>query len=137
VLRYATALALPVPAGFPLGTFAVNVVGAFVLGWLLTFLGRREPETPTRRNLRLGIGTGVLGGFTTYSSFALEAERLLAAGNLPVAGAYVAATLIVGTLAAWLGVLLGSGPTMSAENTNDTVTDAQPDAGSSIAKQSA
>jgi CrcB protein len=57
--------------------------------------------------LRLTVGTGVLGGFTTWSSFALEAERLLADGAALVAAGYVAVTLVVGTAAAVVGVLLG------------------------------
>jgi CrcB protein len=109
VARYAVSLAVPATAsGWPLGTLTVNVVGAFALGLLLTALARRGPETPQVRLVRLTVGTGVLGGFTTWSSFALETERLLADGAVLVAAGYVGASLVVGTLAATAGVLLGS-----------------------------
>ncbi len=107
-LRYAVAAALPGEAGtWPWATFAVNVVGAFLLGWLLEAIAMRGPETFGLRRLRLFAGTGVLGGFTTYSSLALEAERLAAHGSWPTALAYGAATLGVGTVAAMLGVAAG------------------------------
>lgn len=111
VTRYGVALALPDAArtgGWPLATLTVNVVGAFFLGWLLEALGRRGPETPRLRRLRLGIGTGVLGGFTTYSSLALETERLLAGGATGAALGYVAVTLVVGTAACVTGIALGA-----------------------------
>lgn len=114
VLRYAVALTLPpTTTGWPLGTLVVNVVGAFALGFLLEALARRGPETRRQQRLRLTVGTGVLGGFTTWSSFALEAERLLSDGAALVAVGYVAATLVAGTLAAVAGVLLGQRVTRS------------------------
>lgn len=107
VLRYAVSLVTPQPQGWPLGTLAVNVVGAFALGLLLEGLARRGPETPARRRVRLTLGTGLLGGFTTYSSLALEVERLLSDGAVGVAVGYAAATLLAGTVAAVVGVALG------------------------------
>ena len=108
VLRYAVALATPAPGGWPLGTLAVNVVGAFLLGLLLEAVARRGPETRRLQRLRLTLGTGVLGGFTTYSSFALEADQLLRDGAAPLAVGYLAATLVLGTLAALAGVAVGA-----------------------------
>ncbi len=108
VLRYAVWLVMPQPGGWPLGTFAVNVAGAFALGFLLEALARRGPETPRGRRVRLTLGTGLLGGFTTYSSFALELERLLSDGGAGVAVGYAAGTLVLGTGAALLGVMLGA-----------------------------
>jgi len=108
VLRHAVSLAAPQPGGWPLGTLVVNVVGAFALGLLLEVLAGRGPETRALRRVRLTFGTGLLGGFTTYSSLALEVERLVADGALAVALGYAAASLVVGTLAALLGVALGS-----------------------------
>ena len=108
VLRYAVALALPVhDGGWPLATLTVNVVGAFALGWLLEGLAGRGRETLRVRRLRLFAGTGLLGGFTTYSSLALETERLLAAGDVALALAYLSVTLVVGSLAAAAGVAVG------------------------------
>lgn len=107
VLRHAVGLALPAPSGWPLGTLAVNVSGAFLLGLLLEAVARRGPETRRLQRLRLLLGTGLLGGFTTYSAFALETDRLLDGGDFGVALGYVAVTLVAGTLAAALGVAVG------------------------------
>jgi CrcB protein len=77
------------------------VVGSLILGFLLEVLaGRRD-------RLRLLLGTGLCGGFTTYSALALELERLVASGSWAVAGGYLAATLVLGTVAAVAGVALG------------------------------
>ncbi|AEG45585.1 CrcB family protein [Isoptericola variabilis] len=107
-LRYAVALALPWDAGsWPWATFAVNVVGAFLLGWLLEAVAMRGPETFALRRWRLFAGTGLLGGFTTYSSLALELERLLASGAWGVALGYAAGSLVLGTAAALAGLAAG------------------------------
>ncbi|WP_094742653.1 fluoride efflux transporter CrcB [Rathayibacter sp. VKM Ac-2630] len=104
--RYATALALPPVDGLPLPTIAVNLVGAFLLGVLLESLARRGPDDGGRRTLRLLLGTGVLGGFTTYSAFSLDTAELLAAGRVAEAALAVGITLVLGTSAAVLGILL-------------------------------
>lgn len=96
--------AVPALLLFPVSTFVVNVVGAFALGYLLEALSRRGRETVRRRKIRLGIGTGVLGGFTTYSALALEAERLLAQGPAWLALLYVTLTLAGGTAACLGGI---------------------------------
>lgn len=106
MLRYAVALATPAPGGWPLATLTVNVVGAFALGFLLEALARRGPESRRQQRVRLTLGTGVLGGFTTYSTFALEVDRLLHDGVAAVAVGYVVATLVAGTLAALAGFQL-------------------------------
>lgn len=96
--------------GWPIATFGVNVLGAFVLGLVLQLLvpsGESAESTRTQR-LRLGLGTGLLGGFTTFSSVAIELERMLAAGALAVAATYALATLVCGIAAAAVGVVLGA-----------------------------
>lgn len=107
--RYGLALALPPQHGWPVGTLVANLVGAFLLGVLLEVIGRRGPETPAATRVRLTLGTGVLGGFTTFSSLALETERLLAQGGAAIgtAFAYAGASLVGGVLAAVAGVALG------------------------------
>ncbi|MFF1530064.1 fluoride efflux transporter FluC [Cellulomonas sp. NPDC058312] len=105
--RYALARAMPVTHGWPVGTLTANLLGAFALGVLLEVLGRRGPETPGVLRLRLALGTGVLGGFTTFSSLALETERLLAAGAVGTAAAYAGTSLVAGVLCAGAGVLAG------------------------------
>jgi CrcB protein len=93
---------------FPVGTLVVNVLGAFALGYLLEALARRGRETVRRRKIRLGIGTGVLGGFTTYSALALETQRLLSDGLMWLALPYVVLTLAGGTAACLGGIALAA-----------------------------
>ncbi|WP_460885887.1 fluoride efflux transporter FluC [Promicromonospora xylanilytica] len=93
---------------FPVSTFVVNVLGAFALGYLLEALARRGRETVRRRKIRLGIGTGVLGGFTTYSALALETQQLLALGPGWLAVLYVVLTLAAGTAACLGGVRIAA-----------------------------
>lgn len=102
--RYGLAQALPPQQGWPVGTLTANLTGAFLLGVLLEVLGRRGAETPGVQRVRLALGTGVLGGYTTFSSLALEVERLLASGAAGTALAYAAASLVGGTLCAAAGV---------------------------------
>lgn len=93
---------------FPIGTLVVNVAGAFALGYLLEALSRRGRETVRRRKIRLGIGTGVLGGFTTYSALALETQRLLVDGFTWLALLYVVLTLAGGTAACLGGIAIAA-----------------------------
>ena len=106
--RWAVGRALPPAAGWPLGTLAVNAVGALALGLLLEALARRGAETPRARALRLAAGTGVLGGFTTWSGLALEADRLAAGGDVLQAAGYLLGSVALGLLAASAGIALGA-----------------------------
>lgn len=107
-LRELLSLAWPsVSGGFPLAIFVINIVGAFVLGALLEFLARRGPDHGHRRALRLLFGTGMLGGFTTYSSFATGAALLIGT-SLDIAFGYAAATLVAGFIASAFGIAVGS-----------------------------
>lgn len=84
------------------GTLAVNITGAFALGLLVVWLeaGARHPLA------RPFLAVGLLGGWTTYSTFALDAHGL-ASGNLPALLGYLVATLVLGIGAAALGLVLG------------------------------
>jgi CrcB protein len=104
--RYGVALALPARAGWPLGTLTVNLAGSFLLGLLLEALSLAGDETPRRRWLRLTLGTGLLGGFTTYSAFALELRGLLAGGQAGVALGYGVGSVVGGLAACLAGVAL-------------------------------
>src|SRR5690606_11384081 len=85
---------------FPWGTLAVNVVGGFAMGWLAARVG------PEQETLRLALGVGVLGGFTTFSAFSLETVRLME--HQPgLAALYVAASVVLSVGACWLGLFLG------------------------------
>lgn len=104
--RWAVGEVVPVVGGWPLATLTVNLLGSFVLGFLLEHLLRRGPETPRGRGWRLGLGTGVCGGFTTCSSLAVELDRLVSSGATTTALGYAAASLAGGLLAVGLGVAL-------------------------------
>ena len=96
LLRHGVATAFPDRTdGFPLTIFAVNVVGCFLLALLPAFtVVRRRPLLPPL------LGTGLLGGFTTLSTYSEQARALVAAGH-----AVTAVTYVVGTLAACLLVV--------------------------------
>ncbi|WP_435123519.1 FluC/FEX family fluoride channel [Micromonospora tulbaghiae] len=83
------------PGGFPWATFAVNVTGCLLIGVLMAVLAAR----PARPLTRPFLGVGVLGGFTTFSAYAVDAQRLLTGGAAGTAGVYLAAT-VLGALAA-------------------------------------
>ena len=106
--RYGLSTVLPSPGGWPLPTLAINLAGAFLLGVLLEALARRGPDAGRLRMIRLLVGTGFLGAFTTYSSLALEANALLAAGRATDAWGYVAATLLGGAVATVAGIRAGA-----------------------------
>ena len=92
------------PGHLPVTTLALNVVGALALGLLLGAFGEGRPR------LRLALGTGVLGGLTTHSTFILESHRLLTPGGdggHPVLGtAYLVGSMVAGLVAAGLGLWL-------------------------------
>lgn len=100
--RYAATSAGHAPAGgFPWATFAVNVSGAFVLAAVVVAAARRPS-----RYLRPLLGTGFCGAFTTFSSVVVSADQMFAHGHAATAVAYLAATVIGGLAAAWLGRML-------------------------------
>jgi len=108
-IRAALVAAYPAqPGGWPWATFLINVTGAFTLGVLLETLIRRGPDSGVRQFLRLGLGTGVLGGYTTYSTFAVEAVRLLGAGAVLIGIGYAIASVLLGLAAALAGTLLAA-----------------------------
>jgi CrcB protein len=102
--RYGLSRAFPVGAGtFPTTTFLINVSGAFILTVLLEWLVRRG--TPEHW-LRLLIGVGVLGAFTTFSTFATELAQLWRDHERTMAVAYAVASVAAGVLAVVLGLLV-------------------------------
>ena len=106
-VRYLLEVACTPGAGqVPWVTFVINVTGAFLLGALLTTLARTGEDAGWRRSVRLGVGTGMLGGYTTYSTFAVEVHSLLGAGRTWVGTGYAAGTVLAGVAAAAIGLLL-------------------------------
>jgi CrcB protein len=106
--REGLVLAIPSIAGLPLAILLINVLGAFVLGVLLEALVRSGPDEGRRRLARLGIGTGFCGGFTTYSTLAVGTAELLRSGTTGLAIGYAVGSVLLGAVAAWAGVLVGS-----------------------------
>jgi fluoride exporter len=105
-LRYVIATEVTQRAGvIGAGTFAVNIVGAFALGLILGLIESRFPETP--RWVGSGLSIGVLGGFTTFSSYTIDAVRQVEDGQWALAIAYVLGTVAIGLLAAIGGLALG------------------------------
>jgi CrcB protein len=96
------------PGGWPWTTFWVNVTGALALGVLLEVLAVLGPDDGWRRAARLGVGTGLLGGYTTYSTFVVETVSLGRDDRLLTAFAYDVGSLSLGFLAALAGTVLAS-----------------------------
>lgn len=103
VVRYLLGLAVP---GI-VSIFAINLSGALILGWLLTALRMRGPDEGRRASVRLFAGTGVFGGYTTYSTFAFGSAGLVTGGDAALGIAYALATVVLGTACAAAGILLG------------------------------
>ncbi len=89
------------PPFFPWATFTVNVVGCLIIGLLAGMADRYHLFSD---NVTLLLFTGLLGGFTTFSSFGLETILLLRRGEWGVASVYVIGSLLLGLLAVWLGM---------------------------------
>lgn len=104
-LRYGLTLVMLPVHGVPVAICTVNVVGAFVLGLLLETLSELGADHGLSRQLRLGIGTGVLGGFTTYSTLATD-NIALAQTSPVIALAYGVGTVIIGAVASIAGIAL-------------------------------
>lgn len=90
----------PAPAGFPWATLITNLLGSALLGALMQTITLRIAQ---HRLLRPFLGTGVLGGFTTFSTYAMETTGLLTAGRYGLAIGYVLGTVAGALGAAWLG----------------------------------
>jgi CrcB protein len=102
--RYGMAQLLPTRAGhFPWGTFATNVLGCFLIGVLMVLV---TEVWSAHRLVRPFLGVGVLGGFTTFSTYTNEIRGLLQPGTVGVALAYLAGTLICALLAVIVAVWL-------------------------------
>ena len=90
---------------FPWSTFMINITGAFLIGLLAPWLARSLPDP----RVRVFLLTGFLGGYTTFSSFTLEALALWERGDITRAVVYVVAGNLIGLIAVGVGAWLGRG----------------------------
>jgi CrcB protein len=98
------------PGAFPMTTFAINVAGAGLLGYLVGRVPVRDARTEAAR---LALGTGVLGGFTTFSTYAVEVAHRLP-HHATTATAYALASVVAGIVAAVVGLAVGASGATSA-----------------------
>jgi len=105
VARYlfSTAVLRATGSLFPIGTFAVNVVGCFVFGAIAGAAEQRVQLTP---ELRLFLLVGVLGGFTTFSSYAFESFALIRDGQFAAAAVNVVGQVLAGLVGLWAGYVI-------------------------------
>lgn len=111
LLRACLESLIPSAGPFPLAVFLINISGAFVLGWLLEMLHSPAPEPDKNHAARLFLGTGLLGGYTTYSTFAVDEEGFIMAGEMSTA-------LLFGLPTAVLGIVAAAGGAMLVRNTH-------------------
>ena len=104
VLRFQLGRMLPVSAsGWPWSTFAANVAGGVVMGLLAGWLARMGTGS---NDLRLLLGVGLLGGFTTFSAFSLEMAQMAERGQLALAAGYALASVVLALVALFAGMVL-------------------------------
>ena len=89
--------------GFPFGTLVVNVLGSFLIGLLAGYFAYR---TGLNQHLRLFLTTGILGGFTTFSAFSLDAALLVERHSYALAAAYVIGSVVLALAGLFLGLAL-------------------------------
>jgi fluoride exporter len=103
-LRYGLSRALPVSAaGWPWATFAANIIGGLAMGALATWVLRGDNSAEP---LRLFVGVGVLGGFTTFSAFSLEMMQMIERGQSVMAVGYTLASVLLALGALFVGITL-------------------------------
>jgi CrcB protein len=102
MLRYAAALLIG-SKYFPYATFAVNIIGCFVIGIVFALSMKDEASL---NSWKLFIATGICGGFTTFSAFSLENMGLLQNGKIGLAFIYITLSIVLGIAATFLGYQL-------------------------------
>lgn len=86
---------------FPWGTFGVNVIGSFIMGLVAGLFALRLDLSPEMRSF---ITTGILGGFTTFSAFSLDAANMMERGQHALAAAYIGGSVALGLAGLFLGL---------------------------------
>jgi CrcB protein len=104
IARYELAAVIQarIPAGFPLGTFVVNITGCLVMGIAMTLLTDRLVVHPNWRYL---IPVGFIGAYTTFSTFEYETFRAITEGSVMIGVGNIIASVVAGYAALWLGVV--------------------------------
>lgn len=104
VFRYLLSLLnVPESYSFPIKTFLTNIIGAFVIGLIAAFAFKHCAASP---KLLLFLKVGVCGGFTTFSTFALESLELFQKGQVNIAFIYIVASVTLSIAAVWLAEIL-------------------------------
>ncbi|UYO00469.1 MAG: fluoride efflux transporter CrcB [Devosia sp.] len=93
--------------GFPLATLVVNIAGSFFMGVLIGLLARTMPQMAYE--IRLFVAVGLLGGFTTFSSFSLDTIVLIERGELAQALFYIGMSVVICLAGLYLGLLITRG----------------------------
>jgi fluoride exporter len=104
VARYLLSVAFPAGHGFPWAIFAVNVSGCFLLGLLIIYM---LEVWPPRRFVRPFLAIGVLGGYTTFSTYAAGVMTLLTGHAVALADAYALSSVMAALIAVWAGLKAG------------------------------
>ena len=88
--------------GFPTSTFLINILGSIAMGLLVGFLARTTPQY--QNEIRLFVAVGVFGGFTTFSSFSLDAITLIERGDYMLAAFYIVGSVLLSVVGLMLGL---------------------------------
>lgn len=103
MLRYGVGVSLGNLAnGFPAATFVVNILGSLAMGLLIGLLAKTTPQF--QNEIRLFVAVGVLGGFTTFSSFSLDAITLFERGDFVLAALYIGGSVLLSLAGLMLGL---------------------------------
>jgi CrcB protein len=94
-------------SSFPLGTMLINIAGSLAMGLFVGYLARTTPGW--QADARLFVAVGIFGGFTTFSSFSLDAIALLERGDVAQAAFYVLGSVVISIAALYGGLLLMRG----------------------------
>lgn len=95
------------PSDFPHGTLVINIAGSLLMGLLVGVLARTLPEG--QENIRLFAAVGILGGFTTFSTFSLDALTLIQRGQFAMALVYILLSVLFSIAGVYVGLLLTRG----------------------------
>lgn len=92
---------------FPWGTFVANVLGGLLMGMLVGWLAHKGSQLEGgAQNLRLFLGVGILGGFTTFSAFSLDALLMIEKKSYGLAAGYISASVVLSILALFIGLVI-------------------------------